>query len=100
MVRDMGTYPDVAREVAAKAVAYRRGELLLGELQAAVWSAADQVVDVEEADDRSFLQTIESRLELIAFTTDSERVFDESMVVVDDLAAWAAAYLDRGSETA
>lgn len=65
-----------------------------------VWSAANQVVDVEEADDRSFLQTIESRLELIAFTTDRERVFDESMVVVDDLVAWTAEYLERGSETA
>lgn len=100
MVRDMSTYPDVAIEVAAQAAAYRRGELLLEQLQAAVWSAADQVVDVEEADDRSFLQTIESRLELIAFTTDRERVFEESMIVVDDLAAWAVEYLERGWERA
>jgi hypothetical protein len=96
----VSTYPDVAKDVGAKAAAYRRGDLLLEELQAAVWAAADQVVDVDEADDRSFLQAVESRLELIAFTTASQRVFDESMAVVDELDAWVAAYLARVTDTA
>lgn len=96
----MSTYPDVAREVAAWAVAYLRCELLLEQPQAAVWSEADKVVDAEEGSDRSILQTIESRLELIAFTTDRERVFDESIVVVDDLVALTVEHLERGSATA
>lgn len=100
MVRDMGTYSDVAREVAAKVIAYRSGELSLEDLQATVLSASNQIVDVEEANHRSFLQTIESRLELIAFTVDRERLFNESMAVVDELAEWTVAYIDPGSNEA
>ena len=93
MGRDMGAYPRVAIEVLAKAGAYRRGEIELADLQAALSAAADQVVQIDEARDRTFLLTTESHLELMAFTVNSEQLFKESLSVVEEVEAWAAAYL-------
>lgn len=89
----VGTYPEVVRTLRASIGAYRSRELSLESFQASVWDAACMIVDVEEHEDRSFLQSAESRLELIAFTTDRDRIFDATLAVVDEIDAWAEGYL-------
>lgn len=89
----MGTYPEVVGALRESIAAYRSRELSLESLQASVWDAASVIVDVEEREGRSFLQSAESRLELIAFTTDRDRLFDATLVVVGEIDAWAESYL-------
>lgn len=89
----MGTYPEVVRALRESIASYRSGELPLESFQASVWDAASLIVDVEEHEERSFLQSAESRLELIAFTTDRDRIFDATLVVVGEIDAWAEGYL-------
>ena len=91
----MGTYAEVVGALREGIAAYRSGELSLESFQTSVSKAASVIVDVEEHEERSFLQSAESRLELISFTTDRARIFDATLVVVGEIDTWAEGYLNK-----
>ena len=90
----MATYPDVAVALQEQAEAYRTGTLPLEAIQAAIWQTAGLIVDVEEAETRDQLLAIESRLELLAFTTDRDRLFTATLASSDDLDSCLRRYLN------
>lgn len=89
----MGTYPIAATELQRRLSLYREGLTSLEELQASVLQAAGSLVDAAEDHHRQLLLALESRLELIAFTTNADRIFASSLDVVSELERWAASYL-------
>lgn len=54
-------------------------------LQATLSNAADAIVATEESWIRALLLRAESKLELLRFTVDSDRIFQQSLVVISDV---------------
>jgi hypothetical protein len=79
------TYPKAARELLASCDAYLGGSASLAETKSAIWSAAQQIVLVDERELRDFLQAAEGRLDLIEHTTDAASVFQATLPVVREV---------------
>jgi hypothetical protein len=65
---------------------YRSGTASLDELKARVLATAERVTEYDRRALRTFLLDAEGRLDMIQFTTDSNRVYTKTLPVVDELA--------------
>ena len=89
----MGIYRNSVAELRDSLSDYMSGEIDLGQLQNQIWSTADQILDVDEAAEREYLQHLEGQLELIAHTVSSAAVAEAIEGPLMGLAAWIAKYL-------
>jgi len=64
---------------------YRLRKVSLDKLKRIVWEAAQRVESSDEHGLRQSLQVIEGRLDMVQFTTDSDKVFDASIPVIQEL---------------
>lgn len=64
---------------------YRLQNVPLDELKQAVWEAAQTIESSDEYEFRKSLQVIEGRLDMVQFTTDSEKVFDTTLPIIHEL---------------
>ncbi|OQX25852.1 MAG: hypothetical protein BWK80_13520 [Desulfobacteraceae bacterium IS3] len=55
----------------------------IDELKTAVWKASQAITHIEEKELRNFLQSVEGRLDMIQFT--SESVFEDSLEIISEL---------------
>lgn len=67
--------------------AFRRRELDLETLQAAVWGAAQALTSFDDRELRRQLEAAEGRLEAIRFTTDDDQVRDAVLAFLEDVEA-------------
>lgn len=82
----MGTiYGTTITMLRRKCSEYRRKKASLDDLKSAVWQAAQEIESSDEYELRKSLQTIEGRLDVIQFTTDSDKVFDATLLIVEEL---------------
>jgi len=93
-------YPDTFKGLLKTCNDYRCSSVDLDGLKAAVWNAAQTVVAAEEKIYRDTLQKAEGELDMIQFTFDQARVFDETLAVVEAIEAMALdALADAGEQT-
>lgn len=85
------TYPDVASRLLEVCDMFRRGQVELAGLKAAVWSASGEIALPQERPLREFLQHAEGRLDMAEFTVDD----DELPKVLDDILLEVEAELRR-----
>lgn len=78
-------YRDTITKILENCSKYRCNNISLDDLKKAVWEAAQQIESADEYDLRRFLQSIEGRLDLVQFTTDSAEVFDATVPIVQEL---------------
>lgn len=78
----MTVYPEVLRSLRDLCHRYRQGLVDIDELKAGIWSAAGQIVHVEERALREFLQSADGKLDMMQFTVDEASVFGESLKIV------------------
>lgn len=64
---------------------YRNGTVSLEELKGVVWETAHAVESSDEYDLRKKLQAIEGRLDMVQFSTDSDKVFLTTLPIVEEL---------------
>ncbi|MEK6270773.1 MAG: hypothetical protein N2B57_08465 [Planctomycetales bacterium] len=82
----MGTiYRNTITTVREKCSEYRRNAISLDDLKKAVWEAAQHIKSADEYDLRKSLQSIEGRLDMVQFTTDSAKIFEATLPIVQEL---------------
>jgi hypothetical protein len=64
---------------------FERGEVRVEVLQAAVRMAEDSVTEHDLRDLRNFLRSAEGKLDMIRFTVERDRVFEEALKVAKDI---------------
>ena len=77
--------PDTVQNVSEACEQYRRREVSEEQLQQCVWNAVQLVVAIEDKELRTFLKRAEGKLELLRFTVDSARLYEESLAVVAEI---------------
>ena len=93
----MAIYPETVQALLADCQAYREGKLDLDTFKSMVWNASRVIVAVEERDLHRFLMSSEGELETIQFTTDSDKIFERTLSVVDSLERVLKENLEGGS---
>jgi ATP/maltotriose-dependent transcriptional regulator MalT len=83
----MSIYPEALQELSDACTRYREHSSSLDEVQAAVWKAVETIVAFEERELRAFLQVADGQLDQVRFTTDEQRVFEESLRIVSQIEA-------------
>jgi len=78
-------YPDVFNELLSNCARYREKSLDLMGLKAAIWNASQEVVAVQEKSYRDALQKAEGELDILQFTIGQAQLFEETLVVVDEV---------------
>ena len=78
----MSIYRAEIQDIRSACAGFRSGQLPLEELVASVWSGSQQIVSSEETALRGFLMSVAGELDVMSFTVDDERLFDEVVVVV------------------
>lgn len=81
----MSIYIHAIKKLLEASQQYKRKEIGLEEYQNIVWGTAEVIVLVDEKDLRCFLQNSEGDLELIRFTVNSNKIFDESLKIVQQI---------------
>jgi len=82
----MGTsYTSTITTILERCSEYRRNDISLDDLKRTVWDAAQTIESAHEYDLRKSLQAIEGRLDMIQFTTDSDKVYETTLPVVQEL---------------
>jgi hypothetical protein len=81
----MALYPQALARLRAACLDYRSHRIGIEQLQAAIWSAAQEIVAVEEKELRRFLQNAEGRLDLLRFTVDQSSLFDRTLELVSEI---------------
>jgi hypothetical protein len=81
----MSLYPEVLRQLGNSCSQYRQRLIESEELQAGVRNAEELVTAYEERELRKFLHWAEGELELIRFTMNEDRAFQESLNVVSKI---------------
>lgn len=82
-------YPDVFRQLLDTCREYRAKSVDLAAMKTAIWGAVQSVVAVEEKQYRDTLQKVEGELDMIQFTVDQAKVFDETLSVINTIEAMA-----------
>jgi hypothetical protein len=82
-------YPDVFKKLLDTCRGYRAKFVDLAVMKATIWSAAQSVVAADEKQHRDALQKAEGELDMIQFTVDQTKVFDETLPVVNAIEAMA-----------
>lgn len=83
----MSIYVDAINKLLEDSKKYRNNMITLEVYQTSVWNTAEKIVLVEEKEFRSFLQNAEGKLELIRFTIDTDKIFNETLKVVQEVEA-------------
>lgn len=81
----MSIYKQDVQDLLTATKQYKDKKISLDEYKSAVWQAACSIVHVEEKQFRSFLQNSEGDLDIIQFTVDSNKIFDETLKVVEQI---------------
>lgn len=81
----MSLYPEIIQALLCDCQAYRERKLDLDTFKSKVWNASRIVVAVEERDLNRFLMSSEGELETIQFTTDTDKIFERTLPVVESL---------------
>jgi hypothetical protein len=86
-------YPQAARDLLDTCREYREQVVSLASIKSAIWQTADEVVAVEDRPLRDFLQAAEGRLDVIEHITNDERIFDETLPVIEEVESRLREYL-------
>lgn len=82
----MGTiYRDTITTVLEQCSEYRCNDISLDDLKKTLWEAAQHIESADEYDLRKSLQSIEGRLDMVQFTTDSAKIFEATIPIVQEL---------------
>lgn len=81
----MAIYPDTIKQLLEACELYTQNVLDIESLKARIWSAGRDIVAVEEKDLRQLLMRSEAELDSIQFTTDDNKIFANSLEVVNPL---------------
>jgi hypothetical protein len=92
--RVMGSYPAVARRVLLVCQQFRTAAADLADVKRELWNASTEIVDVDEADYRSFLQQAEGRVDMVEFTVDSSRRHRAVLQIIEEVEGQTRRYLD------
>lgn len=77
-------HPELAQLLVA-IYAFQRGEMHIQDLQRVIWSTAEALTSFGDRQLRRQLESAESQLELIRFTSDSDKVRISSLTFVAEL---------------
>lgn len=89
----MTLYPEIIRSLLEDCRYYRQRQKDLAALKSAIWHAAEQITALEDRELRRKLQQAEGELDSIQFTTDTDKIFPETLKALDALEAILAASL-------
>jgi|GEM_PF-3115800 len=89
----MTIYLEIIRSVLEDCRCYRQQQKDLTALKSAIWNAAEQITALEDRELRRKLQQTEAELDSIQFTTDTEKVFPETLKALEGLETTLAASL-------
>jgi hypothetical protein len=64
---------------------FRMGRIAVEDLQAALWGTAEALTARDDRRLRERLQDTEGRMELVRFTVEKARIFDEVLKILDSL---------------
>jgi hypothetical protein len=79
----MSLYPDVIQQLLVSSNRYKHGEITLDSYKSEIWSAVGKIIAIEEKELRAFLQAAEAELDSIQYTTDDNKIFNSTLVVVE-----------------
>lgn len=83
----MSIYKTAIRDARTACASFRIGQLSIEALVAAIWSASQQIVSSEETALRGFLMSAAGEIDVMSFTVDDVRLFDEALAVVSRVEA-------------
>lgn len=81
----MFLYPEIILDITQVCEKYRRKIVDEEQLQEHLWNAVQTIVAVEEKDLRTFLRQAESRVELLRFTVDRDKLYEETLILVIEI---------------
>ena len=91
-MRKSTIYCDIVKHLLIVCKMFKQHEVDLDYLKNEIWLTAEAIVASDESKLRKFLQSAEGQLDIIEFTTDSDKKFDVALSIVDgvmeELASW------------
>ena len=89
-------YPEAIAELRAMCARHIDGTSSADDLQKLVQRAEAEIIAVEEKDVRAKMTDVESKLELVKFTVESDQQVSETKRIASDLVKWLS-LRERGS---